>query len=82
MGDAPMAEEAVLLSFRLEGQRLHQGGFTNYYDKVPSKFADYNSRDFRRAASASCLRLRPAVRIHRQERGADALLREHRRLCR
>jgi 2,3,4,5-tetrahydropyridine-2,6-dicarboxylate N-succinyltransferase len=24
-----------------------KGGFTNYYDKVPSKYADYNSRDFR-----------------------------------
>lgn len=29
------------------GQQLHQGGFSNYFDKVPSKFADYSSRDFR-----------------------------------
>ena len=38
---------AVLLSFRMEDNSFIKGGFTNYYDKVPSKFADYNSRDFR-----------------------------------
>ena len=40
-------KKAVLLSFRLEDNNFIKGGFTNYYDKVPSKFADYNSRDFR-----------------------------------
>ena len=40
-------KKAVLLSFRLEDNSFIKGGFTNYYDKVPSKFADYNSRDFR-----------------------------------
>ena len=40
-------KKAVLLSFRLEENYFMKGGFTNYYDKVPSKFADYNSRDFR-----------------------------------
>jgi 2,3,4,5-tetrahydropyridine-2-carboxylate N-succinyltransferase len=40
-------KKAVLLSFRLEDNAFIKGGFTNYYDKVPSKFADYNSRDFR-----------------------------------
>jgi 2,3,4,5-tetrahydropyridine-2-carboxylate N-succinyltransferase len=40
-------KKAVLLSFRLEDNFFIKGGFTNYYDKVPSKFADYNSRDFR-----------------------------------
>ena len=40
-------KKAVLLSFRMEDNFFIKGGFTNYYDKVPSKFADYNSRDFR-----------------------------------
>ena len=40
-------KKAVLLSFRMEDNAFIKGGFTNYYDKVPSKFADYNSRDFR-----------------------------------
>jgi 2,3,4,5-tetrahydropyridine-2-carboxylate N-succinyltransferase len=42
-------KKAVLLSFRIEDNEFIKGGFTNYYDKVPSKFADYNSRDFRNA---------------------------------
>jgi 2,3,4,5-tetrahydropyridine-2,6-dicarboxylate N-succinyltransferase len=41
------AKKAVLLSFRIEDNSAINGAFTNYYDKVPSKFADYNSRDFR-----------------------------------
>ncbi len=40
-------KKAVLLSFRLEDNVFIKGGFTNYFDKVPSKFADYNSKDFR-----------------------------------
>jgi 2,3,4,5-tetrahydropyridine-2,6-dicarboxylate N-succinyltransferase len=40
-------KKAVLLSFRIEDNAFIKGGFTNYYDKVPSKFAEYNSRDFR-----------------------------------
>jgi 2,3,4,5-tetrahydropyridine-2-carboxylate N-succinyltransferase len=40
-------KKAVLLSFRIEDNEFIKGGFTNYYDKVKSKFADYNSRDFR-----------------------------------
>ena len=40
-------KKAVILSFRMEDNWFMKGGFTNYYDKVPSKFADYNSRDFR-----------------------------------
>jgi 2,3,4,5-tetrahydropyridine-2-carboxylate N-succinyltransferase len=42
-------KKAVLLSFRIEENQFIKGGFTNYYDKVPSKFADANSRDFRAA---------------------------------
>ena len=40
-------KKAVLLSFRIEDNAFMKGGFTNYYDKVASKYADYNSRDFR-----------------------------------
>jgi 2,3,4,5-tetrahydropyridine-2-carboxylate N-succinyltransferase len=40
-------KKAVLLSFRLEDNTFIKGGYTNYYDKVPSKFADFNSKDFR-----------------------------------
>ncbi|BAZ94468.1 tetrahydrodipicolinate N-succinyltransferase [Thiohalobacter thiocyanaticus] len=40
-------KKAVLLSFRIEDNAFIKGGYTNYYDKVPSKYADYNSRAFR-----------------------------------
>jgi len=40
-------KKAVLLSFRIEDNRVMKGGFTNYYDKVTPKYADCNSRDFR-----------------------------------
>jgi 2,3,4,5-tetrahydropyridine-2-carboxylate N-succinyltransferase len=39
-------KKAVLLYFRIEDNQLIRGGFTNYYDKVPSKFADVSSQDF------------------------------------
>ncbi len=40
-------KKAVLLSFRIEDNWFIKGGFTNYYDKVASKYADMNSREFR-----------------------------------
>jgi 2,3,4,5-tetrahydropyridine-2-carboxylate N-succinyltransferase len=40
-------KKAVLLSFRIEDNQFIKGGFTNYYDKVPSKYADTNSRELR-----------------------------------
>ena len=39
-------KKAVLLSFRLQDNAVVRDGYTNYYDKVPSKFADYGARDF------------------------------------
>ncbi len=42
-------KKAVLLSFRIEDNHFMKGAFTNYFDKVESKFQDYNSRDFREA---------------------------------
>jgi len=35
-------KKAVLLSFRLEDNRVMDGGATRYYDKVPSKFASFD----------------------------------------
>jgi 2,3,4,5-tetrahydropyridine-2-carboxylate N-succinyltransferase len=40
-------KKAVLLSFRIEDNQFIKGGFTTYYDKVPSKYADVSSKDFR-----------------------------------
>ncbi len=40
-------KKAVLLSFRIQDNTFMKGGFTNYFDKVSSKYADFNSRDFR-----------------------------------
>jgi 2,3,4,5-tetrahydropyridine-2-carboxylate N-succinyltransferase len=42
-------KKAVLLSFRIQDNHLMKGDSTNYYDKVESKFQDYNSRDFQEA---------------------------------
>ena len=39
---------AVLLSFRIEENRILRGGFSSYYDKIDLKFADYTSEDFAR----------------------------------
>ncbi len=41
-------KKAVLLSFRLEDNAvMPAGGYTQFFDKVPSKFADYTDADFR-----------------------------------
>jgi 2,3,4,5-tetrahydropyridine-2,6-dicarboxylate N-succinyltransferase len=42
-------KKAVLLSFRLEDNRVMEGGATRYFDKVPSKFTsfDFSSAGFR-----------------------------------
>ncbi len=39
-------KKAVLLSFRLEDNRLLPGASTNYYDKVAGKFANYDAAAF------------------------------------
>jgi 2,3,4,5-tetrahydropyridine-2-carboxylate N-succinyltransferase len=41
-------KKAVLLSFRIEDNVPMAGGATQYYDKVPGKFAHYSSEDFAR----------------------------------
>src|ERR1700675_1099093 len=40
-------KKAVLLSFRIEDNEVVRDGYTNYFDRVPAKFADYGSADFR-----------------------------------
>jgi len=42
-------KKAVLLSFRINDNDVMRGGFTNYYDKVDSKYADMSSREMREA---------------------------------
>jgi 2,3,4,5-tetrahydropyridine-2-carboxylate N-succinyltransferase len=39
-------KKAVLLSFRLQDNRLMPGASTQYYDKVPTKFGTYTPADF------------------------------------
>jgi 2,3,4,5-tetrahydropyridine-2-carboxylate N-succinyltransferase len=40
-------KKAVLLSFRLEDNRVMEGGATRYYDKVSSKFESFNEERFK-----------------------------------
>ena len=42
-------KKAVLLFFRLEDNRVMEGGFTRYFDKVPLKLAAYDAPAFREA---------------------------------
>ncbi|MDP3031970.1 MAG: 2,3,4,5-tetrahydropyridine-2,6-dicarboxylate N-succinyltransferase [Rhodocyclaceae bacterium] len=41
-------KKAVLLSFRLEDNVLMDGGTMRYFDKVPTKFANYDAHDFQK----------------------------------
>jgi 2,3,4,5-tetrahydropyridine-2-carboxylate N-succinyltransferase len=40
-------KKAVLLSFRLQDNFVMKDGYTQYYDKVPAKFADYSPQAFK-----------------------------------
>ena len=42
-------KKAVLLSFRLEDNRVMQGGATRYFDKVASKFDSFDDEKFRQS---------------------------------
>ena len=42
----PWLKKAVLLYFALNGNRVIQGGFTNYYDKITAKFAGFDKSGF------------------------------------
>ena len=41
-------KKAVLLSFRLADNCVISSGHSNFYDKVPTKYADYSAADFER----------------------------------
>jgi 2,3,4,5-tetrahydropyridine-2-carboxylate N-succinyltransferase len=41
-------KKAVLLYFRLHPNRVVEGGFTRFFDKVPLKHRDYEAEDFER----------------------------------
>ena len=54
-------KKAVLLSFRLQDNVPMAGGFTQYYDKVPSKFAQLSAEQF----SATGVRVVPPASVRR-----------------
>ena len=54
-------KKAVLLSFRLEDNRVMQGGATRYFDKVASKFAGLTQKKF----AASGVRVVPPAMARR-----------------
>ena len=41
-------KKAVLLSFRLNDNKVMQGEYSQFFDKVPLKYADYSHEDFQR----------------------------------
>lgn len=41
-------KKAVLLSFRLNDNKVIEAGYSRFYDKVPMKYADYSGEDFSR----------------------------------
>lgn len=54
-------KKAVLLSFRLQANRLMDSGAMRFYDKVPGKFEHYNEDDFARGG----FRVVPAATVRR-----------------
>ena len=54
-------KKAVLLSFRLNDNRLMRGGVTNFFDKVPLKFSDWGED----ALQASGVRIVPPAMARR-----------------
>src|SRR4051812_45003755 len=52
-------KKAVLLSFRLEENAVMPAGYSNFYDKVPPKFAEYDEAKFK----ASGVRVVPPAAV-------------------
>ena len=75
------AKKAVLLSFRIADNEVSSDGVSKYFDKVPTKFADWIPHQFQVAGFRRARRRGAPRQLYRQKRGADALLCEHRRLC-
>lgn len=64
-------KKAVLLSFALNDNRALAGGFTNYYDKVESKFANFDQAAF---AAAGARVVPPAMVRHGSFVAANVVL--------
>lgn len=56
-----MGEKAVLLSFRIQDNEILNDGVNKYFDKVPTKFADWSEDEFRSAGFAQFRVRLPAV---------------------
>ena len=54
-------KKAVLLYFRINDNRVVDGGFTKFFDKVPSKYSHYDAEQFR----ASGTRIVPEAVVRR-----------------
>ena len=66
-------KKAVLLSFRLEDNKpMSAGGYTQFYDKVPSKFENYTEADF---AAGGFRVVPPAIARRGSFIGKNAVLR-------
>ena len=64
-------KKAVLLSFRIEDNHIIEGGFSRFYDKVPSRYRDYGEVDFR----AEGARIAPPATVRRGSHiGANVVL--------
>lgn len=44
-----MGKKAVLLSFRIADNEVQNDGVNQYFDKVPTKFADWSEEEFKAA---------------------------------
>jgi 2,3,4,5-tetrahydropyridine-2-carboxylate N-succinyltransferase len=44
-------KQGVLLSFRLNDNRVIDAGYTRFFDKVPSKYAGYDAEQFRKSGT-------------------------------
>jgi len=44
-------KQAILLNFRLQENQVMEGGFTQFYDKVPLQFGQHTATDFARMGS-------------------------------
>ena len=78
-------KKAVLLSFRLNDMSVIPGGPGKavWWDKVDSKFKGWNADALPQSRLPRRARLRRApLGLYRARRGADAVLRQSRRLCR
>ena len=75
------AKKAVLLSFRIQDNEVLNDGVNKYFDKVPTKFADWSEDEFRSAG----FRAVPGAVARRGELCGekcrfDAFLCQHRRI--